>query len=307
MQNTGKNYTIPISSTGTVTKISTGSFSFLYVSFAPIPFQISLDGVSWIDAQEGMNLGKLTVIPNSFWVQAGENQNVNSFVTIYVTDYPIIAVANKIFTAPYGSYPVGNCGFLTTAAIQAFYGAAITKVAITARGTNYLVGDLLSPATGVGTAAILQVTAIQSGGGNVGEIKSVHIVNGGSYTTNPNANDAAVGGNGEGATFTYTMGNAFASDMEISGGFFECTDVAPFLIPNFNQMNARKSIRFTVAAGSASSLIIQDENNSQMMQLDPPAAGLNSSVEFESSGLFYVLSNNGGRVTFNTSEIYYQN
>ena len=96
--------------------------------------------------------------------------------------------------------------------------AQIASAVVTAGGTDYVVGDLLTVATGTGTAAEFVVTSV-----NTGVITGVSLVDAGSYSVVPTSPDSVTTDSLAGtlATLTLTVSETFTLDVLFGGAVVE--------------------------------------------------------------------------------------
>jgi len=93
-------------------------------------------------------------------------------------------------------------GTKTTNATVLVTNTEVATATKTANGTGYTALDVLTLATGTGTAATIRVDTVTGGA-----ITTFTLLTRGDYTVNPTlTNDAVTGGTGAGATFTLVMG-----------------------------------------------------------------------------------------------------
>lgn len=133
------------------------------------------------------------------------------------------AILAAIIDSP-GSYsaqpanPVQTLGSLTgvNATFTLGFGASTTKVdsvnqppSVVGSGGGYTAGDVLTVVGGTGTAAELTVLTVTG----PGEVATVSVLAGGTYTVNPPFPDSVTGGTGSGATFDLAFVPSFAANV----------------------------------------------------------------------------------------------
>lgn len=94
----------------------------------------------------------------------------------------------------------------------------VASAAITAGGTTYLVGDILTVASGTGTAAQFVVTSVAAG-----VVDGIELVEAGAYSVNPTSPDTVTTDSvaGSGCTLTLTMSETFTLDVLYNGAVVE--------------------------------------------------------------------------------------
>lgn len=282
--------TIPAIASGTPgVAIAEYEGAFLLVTAATADFQMQFDTGSVFQCAQGFKFNQ------SFSRLTFTNNTANPIVVNLIVGTASVDYVGSTNQAEAPTYAKGNLGCNSAAAVTALTNGTVTGYkAITAKGTGYVVGDLVTVTGGTGTAATFTVKTVNSSGGVTG----LTLTTPGSYSVLPTNTIFPSGGTGIGLGLTCTF-NPAASGLswDATNKCLELTTAAQITVPNFDGANRRKSIVFQVlniisGSNNSSSLLVQDLNGNICQRIAPgQVIGVDSSAQLILSSLGEVAGN----------------
>lgn len=137
---------------------------------------------------------------------SGGNSNVVATATAYLADWgSVVAINNTTSGSGYTDLPTVSIAAQGGGAVAGQTTYKCVSATVSAIGSNYRLGDLLSVVGGSGTATTVRVTDVT----NTGGIAAITVANGGNYTTLPSVSGVATTvtpGGGQGATLNLSFG-----------------------------------------------------------------------------------------------------
>lgn len=185
-------------------------------------------------------------------------------------------------------HPATSTGSCTITITDGGSPLGVTTAAISAAGSGYSPGNILTVSGGTATApAQLLVTTVDGSGAVTG----VSVSDGGLYTVLP-ANPASVtGGDGSGATFNLSSGSVVTLEAnQRTGAVFDIAGVNNVKIENISSLN--HSTGATFGAGTSDVYIAESQLNGNTALEDDTQQGL-------------VFTGTAKRVIFNNGALYY--